>query len=179
MADDRELSEVCALLCKGISRLEDLPPQALERVGVVPLRVTPRTPTETAFWVEKPLSAFQLEADLPADVEGIDWLHRQAVLVYRYRNGKDEERLRLGAELFHLLLELADGYQLGDVSTDDTFAHLSIFVQRLVREDERTLLAWNPMQDEAIYRIRAELSVTEIGPCQRMLISRLGSGAEQ
>jgi hypothetical protein len=52
-----------------------------------------------------------------------------------------------------LLLELADGYQLGDVSTDDTFAHLSIFAQRLVREDERELLAWNPMQDERLYRV--------------------------
>ena len=43
----------------------------------------------------------------------------------------------MGAELFHLLLELSDGYQMGDVSTEDTFAHLSIFVQRLVREDDR------------------------------------------
>ena len=40
-------------------------------------------------------------------------------------------------ELFHLLLELAEGYQLGDASTNDTFTNLSLFVQRLVREDER------------------------------------------
>ena len=179
LADDRELAELCELLCKGISRLEDLPPQALDRPGVTPLRVTPRTPTETAFWVEKPLTSFRLEADLPADVQGVDWLHRQAVLIYRYRNGRDEELLRLGAELFHLLLELADGYQLGDVSTDDTFAHLSIFVQRLVREDERRLLAWNPMQDEAIYQISSEVGATETARRQRMVITRLGSGAEQ
>src|SRR5207244_5243492 len=120
--------------------LEELPAQARNRAGVVPLRVTPRTPTETAFWVEKPLSGFRLEVDLPLQAEGVERLHRQAFLVYRYRNNRDEEQLRLGAELFHLLLELADGYQLGDVSTDDTFAHLSIFVQRLVREDERELL---------------------------------------
>ena len=158
-------------MCAGISRLEDLPPQALDRPGVVPLRVTPRTPTETAFWVEKPLSAFRLEADLPPATEGVERLHRQAFLVYRYRNGT-EERLRLGADLFHLLLELADGYQLGDVSTDDTFAHLSIFVQRLVREDERELLAWNPMQDEAIYQsIRAVITETDGGPQQRMIIT--------
>jgi hypothetical protein len=56
--------------------------------------------------------------------------------------------------LFHLLLELAVGYQLGDVSTDDTFAHLSIFVQRLVREDERELLAWNPI-DTLTFKIAA------------------------
>jgi serine/threonine protein kinase len=179
IADDRELAEVCKLLCRGIARLEDLPPQALERIGVVPLRVTPRTPTETAFWVEKPLDAFRLEAEFPAGVQGIEWLHRQAVLIYRYRNGRDEERLRLGAELFHLLLELADGYQLGDVSTDDTFANLSIFVQRLVREDERTLLAWNPMQDEAIYRVSAEVGPTANGARQRMVITRLESGVGQ
>ena len=83
-------------------------------------------------------------------------MHRQASLVYRYRNG-EEENLRLGAELFHLLLELSEGYQLGDVSTDDTFAHLSIFVQRLVREDDRTVFAWNPMRDDAIFEVSARL----------------------
>jgi serine/threonine protein kinase len=178
LADERELAEVCERLCKGISRLEDLPPQALDRPGVVPLRITPRTQTETAFWVEKPLRAFRLGADLPQDAEGVERLHRQAFLVYRYRNDRDEERLRLGAELFHLLLELADGYQLGDVSTDDTFAHLSIFVQRLVREDERELLAWNPMQDDAIYQVSAAIRETESGPQQRMIITPLASGAQ-
>jgi serine/threonine protein kinase len=177
LANERELAEVCERLCRGISRLEDLPPQALDRPGVVPLRVTPRTPTETAFWVEKPLSSFRLKADLPHHTEGVEQLHRQAFLVYRYRNGRDEERLRLGAELFHLLLELADGYQLGDVSTDDTFAHLSIFVQRLVREDERELLAWNPMQDELIYQVSAVIHETENSPQQRMIITALKSGS--
>lgn len=175
LADERELAEVCERLCKGISRLEDLPPRALDRAGKVPLRVTPRTPTETAFWVEKPLNAFRLEASLPRDAEGVERLHRQALLIYRYRDG-NEERLRLGAELFHLLLELADGYQLGDVSTDDTFAHLSIFVQRLVREDERELLAWNPMQDETIYQVNAAIRKTESGPQQRMVITPLVPG---
>jgi hypothetical protein len=164
------MAELSELLCRGISRLEDLPPEALKRSGLVPLRVTPRTPTETAFWVEKPLSAFRLQAELPVETEGVERLHRQAFLIYRYRNSHDEERLRFGAELFHLLLELAEGYQLGDVSTDDTFAHLSIFVQRLVREDERTLLAWNPMQDETIYQVSAEVRDTNSGIQQRMTV---------
>jgi len=179
LADEHKLAEVCKDVCSGISRLEDLPPQALDRLdrlGVVPLRVTPRTPTETAFWVEKPLSAFRIEAELPPATAGVERLHRQALLVYRYRNG-NEERLRLGAELFHLLLELAEGYQLGDVSTDDTFAHLSIFVQRLVREDEQELLVWNPMQDEAIYKVSATIRTTDDGPQQRVMITPLASGA--
>jgi serine/threonine protein kinase len=166
-ADAETRAKVCERLCAGISRLEDLPPQALDRQGVVPLRVTPRTPTETAFWVEKPLNAFRLEVDLAPEVEGIERLHRQVFLVYRYRSGA-EERLRLGADLFHLLLELADGYQLGDVSTDDTFAHLSIFVQRLAREDERELLAWNPMRDETLHRISAATAEGVDGPQQRL-----------
>jgi hypothetical protein len=87
-----------------------------------------------------------------------------------------EERLRLGAELFHLLLELSDGYQLGDVSTDDTFANLSIFVQRLVREDEREMLAWNPMQDEAIYKLLATIEQTQKGAEQRIVLSSLRQG---
>lgn len=153
--DQAKRDTICRDLCRGISKLEDLPPRAFERESVVPLRVTPRTPTETAFWVEKPLTSFRLEASLPAPTEGLERLHRQAVLVYRYRDDR-EEVLRLGAELFHLLLELADGYQLGDVSTDDTFANLSIFVQRLVQEDASELLVWNPMADETIYQITTE-----------------------
>ena len=136
--------ELCRDLCAGISRLEELPPGALNRSGVVPLRIPPRTPTETWFWIEKHLAHFRLEADLPPGGTGLDRLHRQAFLVYHYRDGR-EERLRLGAELFHLLLDLSDGYQLGDVATDDTFAHLSIFVQRLVREDDRRIFALSPM----------------------------------
>lgn len=159
MSED-ELAEERRQICQGISRLEDLPPQALDRLGVAPLRVTPRTPTETAFWVEKPLTAFRLEVDLPELAPGVEALHRQAYLTYTYRDGRQQDRLRIGAELFHQLLELAEGYQLGDVSTDDTFANLSIFVQRLVREDERELLAWNPMQDEQIYRVAAERDAT-------------------
>jgi hypothetical protein len=98
-------------------------------------------------------------------------------LVYRYRDGR-EERLRLGAELFHLLLELSDGYQLGDVSTDDTSAHLSIFVQRLVREDERELFAWNPMRDEVIYKVSAGIEHAPDGPQQRMILSPLTRGGQ-
>jgi len=175
--DPQEQAKLCLRLCSGISRLEDLPPQALDRRGVVPLRVTPRTPTETAFWVEKPLTAFRLEADLPPEAGGVERLHRQAFLIYRYRDGR-EERLRLGAELFHLLLELSDGYQLGDVSTDDTFAHLSIFVQRLVREDERELLAWNPMRDDVIYKASAKLEHTVDGPQQRMILNPVIPGGQ-
>ena len=165
-----DAEELCKKLCEGIARLENLPPRAFDRPDVVPLRITPRTPTETAFWVKRPLTQFRLEADLPAEAEGLDRLHRQATLIYRYRDGR-EERLRLGADLFHLLMELSDGYQLGDVSTDDTFAHLSIFVQRLVREDDREVLAWNPIQDEAIYEISAKrISGVDSGVQQKMII---------
>lgn len=167
------LDDLCQKLCGGIARLENLPPQAFDRPGVIPLRITPRTPTETAFWVEKPITAFRLKADLPAEAAGLDRLHRQAFLIYRYRDGR-EERLRLGADLFHLLLELNDGYQLGDVSTDDTFAQLSIFVQRLVREDDRKILAYNPMQDDAIYEISAEIIESDDTDVQqRMIIQQL------
>ena len=154
--DDGEREAACRALCAGIARLATLPPQAYDRPGVVPLRITPRTPTETAFWIEKPADRFQLVAALPPAPAGLDRLHRQAILVYRYADGREGERLRLGAELFHLLLELSEGYQLGDASTDDTFAHLSIFVQRLEREDDRRLLAWNPMREDAIHEIAAE-----------------------
>ena len=168
--DDEKREAACRALCTGIARLSTLPPKAYSRDGVVPLRITPRTPTETAFWIEKPADRFHLEADLPPAPAGVDRLHRQATLVYRYGDGR-EERLRLGAELFHLLLELSEGYQLGDASTDDTFAHLSIFVQRLEREDDRRLLVWNPMREDAIHEIAAESGIGD-GP-QRLVIRPL------
>ena len=163
--DDEARGELARRLCRGISRLEALPPQALDRAEGVPLRITPRTPTETAFWVEKPAASFRLQAHSPASRD-MDRLHRQAVLIYRYRDGRDEP-LTLGYELFHLLLELEEGYQLGDVATDDTFAQLSIFVQRMVREDERLLMAWNPMNEDTIFELSADLDATG-SPRQRL-----------
>lgn len=170
--------DLCRRICGGISRLADLPPKAIERPDVVPLRVTPRTPTETAFWIEKHLSSFRLEPDLPTAEEGIERLHRRAILIYRYRDNK-EEQLRLGAELFHLLLELNNGYQLGDISSDDKFANLSIFVQRLVQEDARELFAWNPMSDETIYRIAAENRELSNGLQQFLSLEPLATGVQR
>ena len=162
--------ELTARLCAGISRLETLPPQALDRSGAVPLQITPRTPTETAFWVEKPVERFRLEVDLPDGGEGLDRLHRQVFLTYRYLDGH-EERLRLGAELFHLLLELSDGYQLGDVATDDAFAHLSIFVQRLVQEEYRRMFVWNPMREGTIFDVSVSMDEAGSDPRQRIAIA--------
>ena len=177
-ADREEQTKLCARLCRGISCLEDLPHQAYERPGVIPLRITPRTPTETAFWVEKPVSSFRLEAGLSTQTEGLEQLHRDAFLIYRRHDG-GKERLRMGADLFHLLLELSDGYQLGDVSTDDTFAHLSIFVQRLVQEDDREVFAWNPMNDEAVYRISAEKQLTDSGLKQQLIAHKISPGGHE
>ena len=177
-AAERRRRDICERLCRGIARLEDLPPQALDRPDVVPLRIRPRTPTETAFWVEKPIGSFSLECDLPPEWVGVERLHRHVFLVYRYRDGR-EERLRLGADLFHLLLELSDGYQLGDLSTDDTFAHLSIFVQRLVREDDRELLAWSPTEEEAIFRVSAQVDDREGIALQRVVLTRVLARGER
>lgn len=173
---DRDTAHLCERICAGISRLEDLPRQALDRVGVVPLRITPRTPTETAFWVEKPISSFSLEVRMAPATDGVDRLHRRASLIYHYRNGTTEI-LEMGAELFHLLLELSDGYQLGDVSTDDTFAQLSIFVQRLAREDEQEILAWNPMQDDEIFRLSVAFQGGDTEIHQRMHLTKVAGAA--
>ena len=177
--DDERRSDLCRRLCEGISRLEILPQQALDRAGVtgvVPLRIMPRTPTETDFWIEKRLADFRLDADLPPAQEGLDRLHRQATLSYRYRDGRPPERLHLGAELFHLLLESSEGYQLGDVSTNDTFVRLYVFVQRLRREDERRLLAWNPMRDDEIFEITVDFVEGPHGERQQTTIRRLPGG---
>jgi len=151
-ADSR--ARVCQSLCRGISRLEHLPPQALECQNAVPLALTPRTPTETAFWVKKPLTSFSIEADLPAAVQGLERLHRHVFLQYRYWNGS-YERLRLGADLFLRLRELGEGFQLGNESSEDLYANLKIFVQRLVQEDAQEIFAWNPIAENQIFRLSA------------------------
>ena len=150
-------------VCQGISRLEALPPQAL-RSGRVPLRIVGRTPTETVFWVEKELADFRLAPPTEEPAPGLDRLPREAVLTYR------GERLPLGAELFSILLDLSEGYQLGAVSTDDVFAQLAVFVQRITREDERRLFAWTPMDEGVIHELEIRLD----GPVQRLELRRSG-----
>jgi serine/threonine protein kinase len=165
---------LCKKLCKGISKLENLPPKALDRIEelkVVPLPIKSRTPTETAFWVEKPLASFRLEPEQKSD-GGTEYLHRNVFLVYRYKNG-EEERLRLGAELFHILLEVGDGYYLGDVSSDDTFANLSVFVQRLLQEDEQEMYAWNPMDEEEIYKVYVDWINQDENRKQKLILKKL------
>ena len=172
IADDVARGKLARRLCGGISRLGALPPQALDARDAVPLLITPRTPIDTAFWVEKSPAAFRLQPEVPASRD-LDLLHRQAVLIYRYRDGR-EERLRLGYDLFSLLLEMEEGYQLGDIATDDTFAQLAIFVQRLVREDERRMMSWNPMSENTIYELSADLDDdAAVGPRQRLAITPL------
>lgn len=148
-----ENTDMCARLCRGISQLESLPPLALARNSIVPLRITPRTPTETYFWVEKPFDRFRLDAEWPRihDVP-LPVLPRRLNLVYRAANGR-EDILSMGYELFHTLLSLASGEQLSELRSDDLFANLTIFTQRLAKEDEGHLLAWNPKADSTLYRL--------------------------
>lgn len=147
-------------LCLGIAHLEDLPARAFapeQRDVGVPLRITPRTPTESAFWVVKSWDRFHLQAPLPCTTEGLEALHTHLRLIYRYANG-GEEVLILGLELFHLLLELKDGVQLTGAAHAGVFANLEIFTQRLAREDARELRGWHPAEEDAVFRIRVEAS---------------------
>ena len=148
-----ENAELCAKLCRGISQLESLPQQALARAAIVPLRITPRTPTETYFWVEKPLDRFRLEAEWPhvRDIP-LPVLPRRLNLIYRAEDGC-EDVLSMGYELVRTLLSLASGEQLSELRSDDLFANLAIFTQRLAKKDEGHLLAWNPKSDSALYRL--------------------------
>lgn len=145
-------------LCLGIAHLEDLPHVALGHEHLergVPLRITPRTPVETALWVVKPWERFRLEAPLPHTAEGLEALHTHLRLVYRYTDG-NEEVLLLGLELFNLLLELKTGVQLSGVAQEGVFANLEVFTQRLAREDARELYGWHPAEGDRVFRLRVE-----------------------
>jgi hypothetical protein len=134
--------------------LENLPLVALARgtKGRVPLKVSPRTPTESIFWVEQPLKSFTLEVELGVRDRDIPVLHRRLRLTYHYHDGR-QEVLSMGYELFHTLLELESGFQLTDTTSDDLFANLAIFTQRLAQEGESSLFAWNPQDESTIYTI--------------------------
>ena len=153
---EQEQQTLCHELCQGIARLEDLPELAHTRSDGLPLRITPRTPTDSAFWVIKPWARFTLTAPLPPATQGLEVLHTHLVLNYRYADGS-EERLPIGLELFHLLLELKDGLQLSGIGQEGVFAHLEIFVQRLAQEDGRELWGWHPEAEAAISRLRVTL----------------------
>ena len=178
LLDEEERQELCAELCKGIACIGELPQLALNRSGIVPLRITPRTPTETLFWSEKPLNRFEFISGYYSGIEtngeletknNSELLPREAYLTYSYKDGR-KERLRLSAGLFHRLLRLKEGYQLADVSTDETFANLSVFLRRLAQEDDREIMAWNPMQDDTIYRVSTEVGNDPDGPKQKLVI---------
>jgi serine/threonine protein kinase len=144
---------LCHELCEGIARLEDLPELAHRRSDGLALRITPRTPTDSAFWVLKPWSRFSLAARLPPATQGLEVLHTHLMLTYRYADGT-EEHLPIGLELFHLLLELKDGMQLSGIGQEGVFAHLEIFVQRLAQEGTRELWGWHPEADKDVNRLR-------------------------
>ncbi len=151
--DDRR--EVCERVCEGLARLEDLPQAVLEVRGLVPLRVATRTPTETAFWVRKPLGRFELVPELVRPIEGAERLPTRLLLRYTFADTEHTEVLAMGAELFEILLDLRDGYQLSHVGADEVFANLSVFRERLALESDRTMFAYHPEFDSA-YRIEAE-----------------------
>ena len=149
--------EICDALCRGLSRLELLPAIALGQESVIPVRIVPRTPTETAFWADKPLDRFTLEAERFASGQGLETLHRSLTLRYQAASGWTED-LTVSLELFALLMELAEGGQILDAFSDDVFANLSVFTQRLVQEDERSLRAWNPADEERDVQHRHRVS---------------------
>jgi hypothetical protein len=139
-------------ICRGLSRLEPLPDAAFRARDVAPIRIVPRTPTETSFWVGKPLDRFKLEAERFSGKSGLETLHRHLVLSYLTANER-VERLRISLPLFALLRDLNEGAQLIDAFSDDVFANLNVFTQRLAQEDERSILAWTPANDAAIYSV--------------------------
>lgn len=148
--------QLCEDLCRGIARLEDIPTIAFKHPGI-PLRITPRTPTESVLWVVKPFDSFSLDAKFYATAEGLEKLHTHLELIYHYRDG-NIEKLILGAELFNILMELKDGVQISDAASEDTFANLSIFTQRIVQEDSRKFYAWTPVEEETICSIEVSFN---------------------
>jgi hypothetical protein len=98
-----------------------------------------------------------LEPELPSVRDSaITLLPRRLSLVFNCHDGR-KETLPLGYSLFATLLRLADGEQLSETRSDDLFANLQIFTQRLAQEDNRTMLAWNPKEDNNLHRLTLQV----------------------
>jgi serine/threonine protein kinase len=155
LLSDEKRSLIKQRLCDGLSRLEALPDLAYREADRVPIRVVPRTPTETAFWIEKSLERFSLVAERFQATVGLETLHRYLTLRYVPDHGGMDE-LRIPLELYSLLMDLADGVQILDAFSDDVFANLGVFTSRLAQEDERALNAWNPADSEKVHHVGIE-----------------------
>jgi hypothetical protein len=157
LMSDEEKQAVLARLGRGLSRLEPLP-QPAYRPGRIPFRLHPRTPTDTMFWVETRLEDFTLESPLlgtGVSETGRRGLPAEAFLVYRLPAG-NTVRLRLTADLFHVLLELEGGYQLSAATLEQTFAHLSLFIEQMIHAQNQVWYAWHPAQEDRVYRLAIE-----------------------
>lgn len=175
--DEHEMRVLVRKLCAGIAQLETLPNIVLNRLdaGMVPLKVLPRTPIESVFWVEKKLERFSLRAEKPRTSEPIDWLPNRAALEYEYGDGR-RETLWMSSALFALLLEVADGNRLMGEASRDTFANLSIFTQRLAEEQATELFAWEPTKDRAVHRIWIDRSEVAGGGRQLLRLEEVSRG---
>jgi serine/threonine protein kinase len=146
-------------LCLGIARLENLPNLAFSEEHLkngLPIRIPPRTPTETLLWVVKPWSSFKLETASSKIVsEELEFLHTHIRLIYTYADG-NEEILTLSLDLFNLLLDLEAGTQISAISQEGVFSNLEIFTQRLAREDTREIYGWHPAKNNEIFKISIE-----------------------
>ncbi|MDW8216872.1 MAG: hypothetical protein RML57_04645 [Acidobacteriota bacterium] len=176
---EKEKRELTAHLCHGLSRVESLPPVAYARAGVAPLRVQSRTPTETVFWVEVQVADFHLEADLQvvnpfAAADQRSGLHQSAYLTHR-TSGDSSLRLRLNADLFHMLLELDRGYRLSAATVDETFAHLTLFTEQLIRAQAGELYAWHPSREDTVYRLALRTCDLGWGLHQQLTIAPTGA----
>ncbi len=152
---DDEIKKIRDNLCRGISKLEDLPAVAYE-YDTIPIKILPRTVTESVFWTIKPYGRFSLKPVLPDNDNYLERLHTNIELTYKYDDGSYES-LILGYDLFYVLMELKDGVQLTDAASEDIFANLSIFTQRLAQEDSRQIFVWNPADEENIYCVEVKI----------------------
>jgi hypothetical protein len=152
LMNEDERAVLCRDLCLGIARLEDLPEAAFSREAGLPLRIQPRTPTESAFWVVKPWQAFS-PGSTPATYRRRSGSAAYASAADLWLRGRWRGAVANWPGTFHLLLALKDGAQLAGAGQEGVFAHLEIFTQRLAQEDARELHGWHPGDEAGVFRV--------------------------
>jgi|GEM_PF-257500 len=158
--DDADRAILVAELCGGIARLEDLPTRAFafaDDRGEVPIRISPRTPTETILWTTKPLDRFRIKVQATDPAESLfDQLHTCIALVYQSDGETAVTELLIDLALFDVLLQAREGKQLTGTLQAGVFANLGVFSERLAQEGSREVLGWHPSAPDDVFLLRIE-----------------------
>lgn len=139
----------------GLSRIDELPAVAYRNPGYIPFRLDTQTATEMAFWVERPISEFDLVEDHIESTAPVVDLPTRVYLTHRSPQGS-ENRLSISLELFTVLSQLHQRIHFPpDGISGGLLSNLRVFLGRILERDEPVLYCHDPQVGQGAFAIRS------------------------